>query len=260
MAAWYDAKFGKLPWVVPQSGGGGAAPFANARSVAFDGVDEKVSIGTATQSNRTVPFSFTAWIKAVGVFGFPAILGGTSGGGLLGKQFIVNTSTGKLSFQLIHSGSEYIDVRSTTTSISGMLNTWLHVGVVYTGSSTAAGVTLYVNSAAESVSIAKDTLGTDGTTPSGNSFLGHDPGNGSFFNGKIDEANYWNKALSLAEIQEIYNAGVPRSLTTHSAVANLVNWWRMGDSDTFPTLIDVVGGANGTMTNMESGDINTDVP
>jgi len=71
----------------------------------------------------------------------------------------------------------------------------------------------------------------------------------------------WNKELSLAEVTEIYNGGAPTNLLAHSAAANLVGWLRMGDGDTFPTLTDnSTGGNDGTMTNMEAGDIVNDAP
>jgi hypothetical protein len=57
---------------------------------------------------------------------------------------------------------------------------------------------------------------------------------GQFFNGLIDEVSYFNRALSGAEIQSIYNAGsagkcapaVPPSTNCVPAPAGLVSWWR----------------------------------
>ena len=42
---------------------------------------------------------------------------------------------------------------------------------------------------------------------------------------------------------------------------SLAGWWRMVDGDTFPTILDNSNNSNnGTMTNMASGDIESDVP
>ena len=52
----------------------------------------------------------------------------------------------------------------------------------------------------------------------------------SSFDGSIDEVSYWDKALSSTEVTELYNSGSAADLSSHSAVSNLVSWWRMGDN------------------------------
>ena len=39
-----------------------------------------------------------------------------------------------------------------------------------------------------------------------------------------------------------------------------VNWWRMGDGDTFPNLLDSAGSDDFVMFSMSVGDIVNDVP
>ncbi|WP_281684551.1 thiamine pyrophosphate-binding protein, partial [Thalassobaculum salexigens] len=56
------------------------------------------------------------------------------------------------------------------------------------------------------------------------------------WDGNLDECSVWDKELSAAEVASI--ASGPSNLLSHSAAANLVGWWRMGDGDTFPTLTD----------------------
>ena len=90
-------------------------------------------------------------------------------------------------------------------------------------------------------------------------FLG-DSGLGGFshvFNGEIDEVSIYSRGLTQSEVTSIYNGGVPNDV---SSISNIEAWWRMGDGDTFPTLTDNIGSNNGTMTNMTSGNIVTDVP
>ena len=77
------------------------------------------------------------------------------------------------------------------------------------------------------------------------------------YNGLLDEVAVFNSELSASNVTSIYNSGSPADLTSLSPVS----WWRNGDGDTFPTLTDNGSGSNnGTMTNMTSGDIVTDVP
>lgn len=89
-----------------------------------------------------------------------------------------------------------------------------------------------------------------------------------FFEGNIDEGSVWNKALTSAELVAIYNGGVPIDLLTDAgdyvSSSNLQGWWRNGDTagtSVFPTIEDFSTNSNdGTMTNMDSGDIVTVVP
>ena len=89
-----------------------------------------------------------------------------------------------------------------------------------------------------------------------------------FFEGNIDEGSVWNKALTSAELVAVYNGGVPIDLLTdagdYTNSSNLQGWWRNGDTagtSVFPTIEDFSANSNdGTMTNMDSGDIVTVVP
>jgi hypothetical protein len=79
----------------------------------------------------------------------------------------------------------------------------------------------------------------------------------------MDEMTIFNKALSLTEIQELYNYGTPLLPSNSTVNSNLLNWWRFGDycGDIFPTIVyDVIGANNGTLINMESTDFTLNVP
>ena len=72
---------------------------------------------------------------------------------------------------------------------------------------------------------------------------------------KVDELAFWNSDKS-SGISDIYNGGVPFDLSTQSPS----NWWRMGDDDTYPTLLDSAGDTDLTMDGMTSASIVNDVP
>jgi surface protein len=76
--------------------------------------------------------------------------------------------------------------------------------------------------------------------------------------GNIDEVALFTTALTAANVRAIYNSGDPTDLSGESG---LIGYWLLGDSDTYPTITDRSTNSNdGTMTNMVSGDIVTDVP
>jgi len=80
------------------------------------------------------------------------------------------------------------------------------------------------------------------------------------FTGNIDEFAILEGAKSLAEIQEIYNSGVPIDLTSFSLLA----WYKMGEDATFDgtnwTVPDIIGSSPGTTANMDISDRVGDAP
>ena len=77
-----------------------------------------------------------------------------------------------------------------------------------------------------------------------------------YYNGQIGMVKLWNTNLSAAEVLADYNLGQAiYPLANTPQYANLVAAYNMGLGDTYPTLIDSVGGYNGTMVNMEADDI-----
>jgi len=73
----------------------------------------------------------------------------------------------------------------------------------------------------------------------------------------VDEVALW-ASDETTNVSSIYNSGIPFNLTT--LLSSPDNWWRMGDDDTYPTLLDSVGSIDFTMVNMTSADIVNDVP
>ena len=87
----------------------------------------------------------------------------------------------------------------------------------------------------------------------------------NYFPGHLDDIAIWDDVLSDAEVTAIYNSGVPIDLTSNSgdytSASDLDFYLKMGDGDTYATITDNSSNSNnGTMTNMTSDDIVTDVP
>jgi hypothetical protein len=85
---------------------------------------------------------------------------------------------------------------------------WHHVAATYDGSSTAAGVALYVDGVVQTNLVIADTLGTNSLVNTEGFDIGAGSGNGPQpFNGDIDEIDVFNRVISQAEVQGIFNAG-----------------------------------------------------
>ena len=57
-------------------------------------------------------------------------------------------------------------------------------------------------------------------------YIGRDPDQGEYFDGSMDEIAIWSKELSAAQIDSLYNKGVPESATNISgAASSLQSYW-----------------------------------
>jgi len=65
--------------------------------------------------------------------------------------------------------------------------------------------------------------------------------------GFMDEFSWYASTLSSANVTALYNAGTPVDPRT-LGLSNMIAYWRMGDRDTSPTVVDVVNGLNLTLT------------
>ena len=85
------------------------------------------------------------------------------------------------------------------------------------------------------------------------------------YTGNVNDLAIFDTVLDADAVAAMYNSGDPTDLRVNSGdydnSSNLTGYWWMGDEDTYPTIEDRSGNGNdGTMTNMASGDIETDVP
>jgi len=119
-----------------------------------------------------------------------------------------------------------------TTALS--LNAWSHIAVTYDGSN----IRTYINGALDST-----TAYAGGTTWSSQVITaGSDwspSPSGRAWDGRLDEVAWWNKTLSLAEVQARYNSGVGSRLV--GTETNLVYCWHF-DENTGTSAANAVSG------------------
>ena len=219
----------------------------------FNGFDEYVSIGNVLGFERTDAFSISAWYTA----------GPSTNKMLVAKMGEGSTYPGYYlaldhSFQLVFAlysdwtGGNRIEVRTNSAFNVG----YHHVVVTYDGSSTAGGVTIYVDGSPVAMTSTYNSLSAS-TLTSADLEIGRRNTSTSHLNwgaGNIDDVGFWDKELTSGEVTWIYNGNCPRALDDIGAPSNLVGWWRMGDGDTYPTIADnSVNSNDGTMQNMDAG-------
>jgi hypothetical protein len=218
-------------------------------------VDEYLTGSTITELSNTQNFSVSLWAKHLSSGNEVLVI--TRHASLL-KLFQINLSTLDLIYAYVGDGAA---TGNKTSNSSFPLNVWKHIVVVYDGTLTGDlnRLKIYINGVNDTVA---NTSGIPSTTPTFTTEpfqIGGSSALGSYADIIVDELRVYDYSLSSSDVTSIYNSGVPieDDLST-LAVHN----YRMGDNDTYPTISDVGTGTatDLTMTNMESGDIGTDIP
>ena len=151
-------------------------------------------------------------------------------------------------------------------------NGFHHIAITCSGAANSyqvstLGIKIYINGVEQTLTDNSNGGGLPDAGVGGNTFsitpdkiaLGRQPTNANYMrDSKLDELSFFNNELSASEVASLYNGGVPSNLAIFTP--GPAHWYRMGDGDTSPTLIDGVGGANLTMNNMGDANFVTDVP
>lgn len=234
-------------------------PWVNNRSVLFDGVDEFVTTANAAglDEDGTDPFSVSIWCKqAAASGGATQALCGKNAGALEGWALRLDTSD-RPEF-IISSDWATADMIRVHSDVAIADTNWHHIAVTYDGGGAASGVTIYIDG--NPVATTTDTDALTGSAANAGFFrLARAASAAEWYAGYLDEFSKWSIELTAGNITALYNSGVPKNLRAHAAHASLTAWY--GDAFSFPTMYAQVDTKyNGTMTNMEAGDITTEVP
>lgn len=225
------------------------------RSVIFDG-GEYVNLGNVLGFERNQTRSIQAWVwtSGTGNYAFAGKMNGTPFTGW--SVHVWNTA---VYFVLINTWSS--NAMEVYAPGAAPLSNWNHILVTYDGTSTAAGVKIYVNGSLKTNTVTYDSLSAT-ILNAADMYLGARSATGSTLNlnGQMCEFAMWDKVLSAAEVAEAYGDKEPVNLMDLSTAGNLLCWHRMGEGDVYPTLREAVGGFDGTMTSMETTDLQWGAP
>ena len=228
-------------WVLSGNSCGSSveSPYPNGYALDFDGANDKVK--TSFFMPTTNAYTIEAWIypRSGNYDRFISNFKGSGSAGageiLIDSYNAVNNGTGiRFSVQ----GGSIGDANQLT------LNTWNHIACVFNNGSLA----LYVNGFEVTTGTASTTTYTAISAPFS---LGEDNiiGSAEYFNGKMDEVRFWNKALNQTEIMDNMNSCLTGTEN------NLVAYYNFEDGQG-DVVKDLTAGRNhGVMQNM---DVNTD--
>lgn len=246
-------------------------PFSNKYSIHLDGGVDVVTAGnpaggTGGQlysftdgANNDQPFSVSCWGNVDPTEPWRGWMEKLETGQ---KEYYLKPSysSGYIEFRVFDNATGGSLLARVTTFASAQKGSWHHYVGTYDGSGLASGLKIYIDGV-ESQDTQNGTGVYNGMQlTTSNLDLGN--GNSNSYVGDIDECSIYDKALSTAEIVEMFNLGNPNDLTTlSSSSANLIGWWRMGDGATYPTIPDVSTNSNdATMLDMTADNIRAYAP
>ena len=164
-------------------------------------------------------------------------------------------------------GSNNNRLQLMTTAGTITPGTWHHLLVTYDGGTTGSAsgslsdyygrFKIYIDGVLQSTTNSHQNYGWSSGIDPDNFRLARSVAGNYLRGARIDEVALWGSDQS-GNIADIYNSGNPHDLSELTTSPD--HWWRMGDGDTFPNILDNVGNAHFVMYNMTAADIVTDAP
>jgi len=229
----------------------------NSYSTEFGTNEERVEIGSlqdVTGASPVMSFTVSFWLKLNGVQPDWAPPMATSSDDHWNDGFGFYHSSGDRIRFWINSWDG--PRASTATSLNN--DVWYHVVGTYDASLGSANIKIYLNGALSGAGNAQVAV-TESARPISIGALYTDD-----MVGFVDEVAFWPTALSAQNIQAIYNGGSPFNLAydqgNYNQASTLSAYYRMGDQDTHPAIIDHAGNHDGTVVGGSGNEFVTDVP
>jgi len=234
--------------------GGGGADFTNKYAMNFIPASNQELLASATPllgTAGTGAWTVSVWIYMNSIPSINRRIMDINSGGTSSPndrfQLFYNASTNKLNISGAWTDNDPTVLAATT---------WYNVIYRYNGiPSTGNNAGFVINGTL--INNKSNAVWNGNTT--GTTRIGRNSGGGTW-DGYLDEISIYDKYLTDAECIELYNSGNPTDLQSASFVANLTDWWRMGDptgTGLYPTIPNSrpLGSIELTMTNMTSANI-----
>lgn len=230
-------------------------PITNTHSIQLDGIDDYIDFGNVNIFERTDAFSGSCWVFNEGASVNQYIIAKRNASR---KGYVLYfNSSGALVFIMGPGPGSNI---SQVVAAAPSTNTWNHLAFTYDGSSTRAGVKLYVNGALQSLNYYGQSTIT-GTIKDPNTpfqISGEAGSTDNVLKGKVDEVAMFNSELSAQQITSIYNNSTPGNILP----LNPVSWHRFESLTTNGGVVTTADSSgNGLTGTVKNGAVlSTNVP
>ncbi len=236
-------------------------PFANQKSILFGRVDSNDKILLVDDASLTFTHleavTISVWFRTA-ASAAQAMFSKQQGSNNAGYR--LSNNSGRIEWHM--SGGAGTNRQFIRTPNGGEYNddNWHHIVMIKPANADAANVIFVVDGVdiSGTLDIQNNTLSSTPANSTPGQISGRNNGNTETMNGFLDEIAVFRTALTVVEAQAIFGIGEPLNLGSHAQALNMPGWWRMGESDTFPTITNLgTAGAtlNGTMTDMKASDI-----
>jgi hypothetical protein len=207
-------------------GAGGGAPFANTKSLLFDGIDDYIELGSISHLQNATEYSISSWFKSPLNNQYQVIWGWADG------------ADGYLQLLLVDDGSfvvyNYRISQAYGLSSTGVVSadTWYNATVIFDGggATNADRLKLYINGSLITLTYTGTIPTQTGTMLNKTMWLG---ASNSFnfwgWEGNIDEVSIFDSAISIGDVWD--GSGQPTDLSLLSTPPT--NWYRMGDNGAY---------------------------
>ena len=168
-------------------------------ALAFDGIDDKVNLGTRASLDGTADFTVAAWIKTMA--GKDQVIMQQRNGGFNGQYQFMVRSNGQLRFFVFRSNNQFNFDSGPDFRVNDGL--WHHVVAIRNG---VTGL-LYIDGVLANSIEGTFVAALDGDIEAA---IGADiRDSNKYFHGSIDEVRLWSRALSTTEIQSFSDNARP---------------------------------------------------
>ncbi len=173
---------------------------ASGSALSFDGVNDYVDLGNPVPLRLTGAMTLSAWVYPTGIINSGRIIAKTGGPGVRGWSLNVENFNA-FEFSVPDSA---IDTSNFVDSVTPVpLNKWVHVVGVY---EPGIAMRLYIDGALNNSRLTN--VPTRVFDPPVNARIGA-RGDGLYFQGSMDEVRVYNRALTAAEVQQLFSATNP---------------------------------------------------
>ena len=200
-------------------------------------------------------FSISLWTQSDNRIHTKGVVGnGSSGTCIRLRSVNSGAPVFGIKYQFFMSGtfatSDFYHLSVESDGLAWSANTWYNIVITYDGSSTGAGLKMYINNGTPKVSTSKNFTNSDSVSSSDFAMGAiRQTAFSTGLDGRLDEVAIFNTELSSSDVDTIYGSGSPSSLSSLSPV----HWFRMGEEATFS---NPGGTGNWTMSNQGSSSIN----
>lgn len=188
---------------------------------------QRIDMGNVYNFERTNSWSLSCWVRRDSTAAGHLMDRENSGGAFEGWFFGIaggGTLIARIGFD---AGGGRAERTTAVTSVNN--GNWHHLVMTYDGSSTVAGLLIYIDTTAPATSLTFDTLGAS-ILNAASFTLGSRNNADSFWTGDLQDACVFNGVLSAADRTALYNSGNPpdvNSLTLSTGAPR--SYWLCGE-------------------------------